>query len=202
MKKIFTFSILAVIISFMVLTPVMALDLGTVLVKDTAIKAGYDPATGETTLSANIGSFIKIALSFVGVIFLALMVYAGFLWLTARGESEPVEKAGKIIKTAVIGFIITVGAYSITNFVVPAILEKTTGYPATAPVEGEVVPVNCCNYCEGTFSMGRCDGKFMKMLVSSRADCESQCQKYDNKFDCKVVAAQSDACPAIPVEVR
>ena len=63
----------------------------------------------------------------MGVIFLVLMVYAGYLWMTARGTEEQIEKAKKIIMAAMIGLIITLGAYSITAFVVPAILERAVG---------------------------------------------------------------------------
>jgi len=53
------------------------------------------------------------------------MVYAGYLWMTARGESDQVDKAKKIIVQSIIGLVITVGAYSITAFVVPALLKRT-----------------------------------------------------------------------------
>jgi len=102
---------------------VLAIDLGTVMVDETRQKAGYALAT-ETTFAETVGIVIAIALSFVGVIFLLLMVYAGYLWMTARGQDEQIEKAKKIIIASVIGLIITVAAYSITAYVVPAILIK------------------------------------------------------------------------------
>ena len=84
------------------------------------------------------------------MIFLLLTVYAGYLWLTARGEEEPIKKAQKIIIASVIGLVIVVSAYSITNFVVPRILEKTTGEGAgEAPVGGPMV--ECCTVCDGYF---------------------------------------------------
>lgn len=124
MKKII-YSIILAVILFMPLASAMAIDLGKQLVTETAKKAGYDSATTKTTFAETIGTVIKAALSFVGVIFLVLMVYAGYLWMTARGAEEQIEKARKIITAAIIGLIITVGAYSITNFVVPAILART-----------------------------------------------------------------------------
>jgi hypothetical protein len=89
--------------------------------------AGYDPNTSETTFSSTLGLVVRMLLSFSGVIFMSLTVYAGFLWMTARGEEAKVEKAQSILRASIIGLIITVGAYSITNFVVPRILERTTG---------------------------------------------------------------------------
>lgn len=124
MRKLFC-SLILIVTFFIPLIPAMAIDLGKQLVGETAVKAGYESATTKTTFAETIGTVIKAALSFVGVIFLVLMVYAGYLWMTASGAEEQIEKARKIITAAIIGLIITVGAYSITNFVVPAILART-----------------------------------------------------------------------------
>lgn len=85
-----------------------------------AAKAGYDPVT-ELTLSETIGRYIRIMLSLVGTIFLALTVYAGFLWMTASGNEDQVTKATDIIKMATIGLIIALAASSITFFVVASV---------------------------------------------------------------------------------
>ncbi len=106
-----------------------ALNLGSDMTKQAAERAGYNPNADETTLAETIGSIIKTVLSTVGVVFLALMVYAGFLWMTARGESEQVDKAQDIIRAAIIGMIITVASYSITAFIVPRVVEKAGGSP-------------------------------------------------------------------------
>lgn len=76
--------------------------------------AQFNTNTNEYTLAETVGRIIKILLSFVGTIFFALTVYAGFLWMTAQGNEDKVAKAKDIIKTAVIGMIIVVAAYSIT----------------------------------------------------------------------------------------
>jgi len=65
-----------------------------------------------------VGAGIGIVLALVGLIFLILMVYAGVLWLTARGEQGQVDKARKIISTTVIGLILVISAYAITQLVV------------------------------------------------------------------------------------
>ena len=121
MKKIIIF--IAVAFS-LVATSVYAIDLGQGLVNQTADYAGYAEAT-DTTLAETIGSIIRLLLSFMGTIFLVLMVYAGYMWMTARGDEGKVDKAIDIIRAAVIGLIITVGAYSITSFVVPRIVSRT-----------------------------------------------------------------------------
>jgi hypothetical protein len=71
-----------------------------------------------------IGQVIGAALSFIGILFFGLMIYGGFLWMTARGNEQKVEKAKELIIAAVIGLIIVMSAYAITAFVGEA-LTKT-----------------------------------------------------------------------------
>lgn len=83
---------------------------------------GYGSAT-DTTLSESIGKIIRVLLSLSGTIFLALTVYAGFLWMTAGGNDERITKAQGILKTSVIGLIIIVTAYSITYFALTSVFK-------------------------------------------------------------------------------
>lgn len=91
-----------------------------------ATDAGYDAGDkADTALSAKVGQVINAILGLAGMIFFALTVYAGFLWMTAAGNDEQVSKATDIIKMAVIGLAITLAAYSITFFVVSSIGAST-----------------------------------------------------------------------------
>lgn len=63
------------------------------------------------------GGLVGLILSFVGIIFLLLTVYAGFMWMTAQGNSGQVEKAKDLLINAIIGLVIVTAAYSITVFV-------------------------------------------------------------------------------------
>ena len=81
--------------------------------------AGYDVnGTNTQSLSKAVGDIIAIVLSFVGVIFFGLVIYAGILWMTARGNEEQVTKAKKIMMDASIGLAVTLAAYIITITVV------------------------------------------------------------------------------------
>ena len=82
--------------------------------------AGYKAPTGsgEETIYTTIGLVINIALSLLGVIFLALIIYAGFEWMIARGDEAKVTKSKDIMKNAVIGLVIVLAAYVISYFVV------------------------------------------------------------------------------------
>ncbi|MEK7072917.1 MAG: pilin [Patescibacteria group bacterium] len=102
--------------------------------KTTAEKAGLP--TSETSLPVLVGTILNSVLSLVGVIFLVIIVWGGFLWMTARGNDQQVEKAKQLITSAVIGLIIIAGGYTITNFVLGAIIGATTG-TVEAPAQAE-----------------------------------------------------------------
>ena len=74
---------------------------------------------------ALIGRILKALLGFVGTLFLILMVYAGFLYMTARGDSKKVDQAKQLITGAIIGIIIIAGSYAITDFVLKSITGQT-----------------------------------------------------------------------------
>ncbi len=88
-----------------------------------------DAATAGQQLPIIIGRIIRTLLGLLGIIFLVLMVYAGFLWMTARGESDPIDKAKEIIKQCIIGIIIIFLAYALTGFIINAVIRATTATP-------------------------------------------------------------------------
>ncbi len=87
----------------------------------------------KTEILATIGSLIKTVLSYLGVLFLILMLYAGFLYMTAQGDSKKTESALGIIKSAVIGLVIIAASYALTAFVINAVTEVGSGQEAGAP---------------------------------------------------------------------
>jgi hypothetical protein len=103
-------------------------DIGQPWMQKVGSAGGYvTDDTSDTAFAAQIGGYIRIALSFVGSIFFVLTLYAGFLWMTAAGEDDKIKKAKDILKSAIIGLAITLGAYSITAFVVPRVMSQSQG---------------------------------------------------------------------------
>jgi len=74
------------------------------------------------TLPAMIGKMINAALGMIGIVVVLLIIYGGFLWMTAGGSEEKVTKGKKMITNAFIGLIIVFAAYAITNFVVSSVM--------------------------------------------------------------------------------
>ena len=88
-----------------------------------AENAGYK--IGGITLEVVIATALTAVLSLLGVVFLMLMVYGGYLWMTARGNEQDVEKAKGLITSAIIGLIIVIGAYAISWFVISNLVGTT-----------------------------------------------------------------------------
>ena len=80
-------------------------------------KVAKKAGTTEKDIGDIAGVGVNAVLQLVGLIFMILMVYAGILWMTARGKDDQVEKARKIVAASMIGLVITVSAYAITIFV-------------------------------------------------------------------------------------
>jgi len=76
----------------------------------------------DNFIQSKVGQVISIILSFVGVLFFILMIYAGILWMTAQGNEQQVAKAKDLLINATIGLIITLAAYAITSFIGTEIL--------------------------------------------------------------------------------
>ena len=89
--------------------------------------AGFSANTGPTTFAQYIGRIINISMSLLGTIFVAQMVYAGYLWTTARDEADQLEKAKHIIRRSIVGLAIVLSAWAITFFVLSRL------YIAAAP---------------------------------------------------------------------
>ncbi len=77
---------------------------------------GHAEMTGikDKTPAEVIGLAVNGLLAFLGVIFLILMIYGGYQWMTAAGNEQQVEKAKNIIRDAIIGLIVVLAAYGIT----------------------------------------------------------------------------------------
>lgn len=88
-----------------------------------AVETGLEAAAPESLknvgsdIPSMIGRVLGSVLGFTGTIFFVLVVYAGLMWMTASGNEEQIAKAKKILTAAIIGLIIVLSAYAITQFI-------------------------------------------------------------------------------------
>ncbi len=93
---------------------------------------GAEAAAGPNIVQIVL-SIIGVALSIMGVIFLVLIIYAGWNYMTAGGDEGKVETAKHTIARATIGLLIVLCSYAIVQFVVPNLL-CATGVNAACPL--------------------------------------------------------------------
>jgi len=87
-----------------------------------ADQANFNTGTGAGRgIGLVMASVIKAFLGLLGIIFIVLIITAGYKLMTAGGNEEKVKEAQEMIKKAVIGLIIIVAAYAITYFIFNAL---------------------------------------------------------------------------------
>lgn len=102
-----------ILLAFLIL-PLIGVLADTKTELETAISG--TPLEGKGEIPIVVGTIIQVILGIIGIIFLVLLIYGGFVWGTAAGDSAKVQKAKSIIIAAVIGLVIIIAAYAITTF--------------------------------------------------------------------------------------
>lgn len=87
--------------------------------------AGQQTGLGANDPRAAVARIINYSLGLVGIIFLAYVVYAGYLWMTAGGEDEKITEAKNHLKNGLIGLIIILAALSISLIITTYIIRAT-----------------------------------------------------------------------------
>lgn len=93
---------------------------------DTAVANSFGETGGSTAptdIRIIVARIIKIFLGFIGIIFLTLIILAGYKWMTAGGNDEKAKEAMGQLKTAIIGLIIIIAAYAITDYVTSNVIQ-------------------------------------------------------------------------------
>jgi hypothetical protein len=104
-------TILIVMPVFFAALPAQAVpELGINYVKPLNLSEG-DPRTAAVSL-------VKLLMTFLGIIAVIIILYGGFVWLTAAGNEDKVATAKKIIFAGIIGLIIILAAFLIIQFVI------------------------------------------------------------------------------------
>jgi len=132
MKKLFIFCFLIVyFFSFYVFVSnslALSSNIANEMKQDSAeiAEVGLGEAPGEgNLLIIRIGNAIKGTLGLIGIAFVCIIVYAGFLWMTSGGDTKSVEKAKGWMINTTIGLVILLSAYAISAFVINALLKAS-----------------------------------------------------------------------------
>lgn len=79
-------------------------------------KAGYNTST-EVSTAMIVGIVLRTLIGLLGLVFIILIILAGFKWMRASGNEEDVKKATQSIKEAIIGLVLTLSAWTIWTFI-------------------------------------------------------------------------------------
>ena len=126
MRKSFKLAMLSALLTYFLCLPAVALaqvgssTSGTPLLDKLQMvgdKGGYntDPAVASTPII--IGTVVGAFINFSGIVFIILMVVAGYSWMTSSGNEEKTKKAMATIKTAIIGLVVSLSAWVLWNFI-------------------------------------------------------------------------------------
>ncbi|KKW32635.1 MAG: hypothetical protein UY76_C0021G0006 [Candidatus Uhrbacteria bacterium GW2011_GWA2_52_8d] len=97
------------------------------LTPTSVIAAELTNPLGTTDIRTVIGRLIQAILGITGAVALLMFIYGGFLWLISAGESKKVEKGKDVMKWAILGIAVIVGAYTIVSTIVTALESGTIG---------------------------------------------------------------------------
>jgi Type IV secretion system pilin len=73
---------------------------------------------GTTPLVDMIGGIVNVIMGLLGVVAVLVILYGGFMWMTAAGNEEKVTKAKKLIIAGIIGLVVIFAAFAIAQFVI------------------------------------------------------------------------------------
>ncbi|MFA4942203.1 MAG: hypothetical protein WC564_01020 [Patescibacteria group bacterium] len=130
MKNIFYKLTGLLVFTYLLIIPLLSVDAanlgdafssGQNRLNNTASQAQFDVSAGLTPEQI-ISTAITALLSLLGIIFVGLLVYGGFVWMLAGGDEQKVTKATDIIKESLIGLVIVLGAYALSYFIIGALL--------------------------------------------------------------------------------
>lgn len=109
---ILLFILVVLILPYFVFAQTAPLD----TLKKVQPESGYEEVD-EFTIAEVLGYAVNTLLSILGIIFIIMIVYGGYHYMTAGGDESKVEKSRKTIQRAIIGLIILVSSYAIWFFI-------------------------------------------------------------------------------------
>ncbi len=148
MRKIFFLSLLVMLGSVFLFTPIVHAKKTFGDAQNALTLVSGKAGIQQDSVPSIIGSLAKGALAVAGLIFFILMVYAGLVWMTARGNDERITKARNTLIASIIGLVILISSYAITNFIQTRILQGQSTDGSTQSTYGPDVagdqPLGCC----------------------------------------------------------
>jgi di/tricarboxylate transporter len=89
-----------------------------------------DGSGNPTSIKIVILRVIRIFLEFLGIIFLIITLLSGYKYMTSGGSEDKTSEALKGIKNGIIGLLIILCAFAITNLITTCAIDATSISPS------------------------------------------------------------------------
>lgn len=127
------------VIAFVVVTAAILLPVATFA--QGANDFGLSETQGQTVLQTQslpvtVARIIQAALGLLGVVAVVIVLYGGFVYMTAGGNDEKVMQARKILVNGGVGLILILSSFGIARFVLNKLTEATQGGGPTDALVG------------------------------------------------------------------
>ncbi len=86
-----------------------------------------DASADNYRIQVIIARIIKVFLGLLGIIFVIMLVWAGYKYMISQGNEEKISESIGQIRTAIIGLIIILISWSITSYIMDCVLDITQG---------------------------------------------------------------------------
>ena len=80
---------------------------------------------GSSDIRVIIANVVRVILGLLGIVVVVMVIYGGFLMMTASGNAEKSDKGRKSLVNGIIGLVIVLAAYSIVSFLVNRLAPAT-----------------------------------------------------------------------------
>jgi hypothetical protein len=146
------------------------------------------PFTQQTSIQFDkttrpIGEYIQMiytyALSIVGILSTIVMMFAGFLWMTAGGNASRVQDAQAWIASALTGLVLALFSYTFLYLINPALVsfksQPITQVKNTTTNNNTSETINLCCVCDysGFNVINRCTDSGITNAQDCRAFCDA-----------------------------
>lgn len=80
-------------------------------------ECNVEKTEGEKSLMSNVSMLINVFASVMGFLAVGMIIYGGFMLLTAQGDPAKIKRGKDVVTYSIIGVILVMLAYAIVNFV-------------------------------------------------------------------------------------
>jgi hypothetical protein len=123
MKKILLKKLVSLAMIVFAILPCFALAQGTNLYIN---ELGDSIGLGTQDIRLTIASILNVALGLLGIIAIVIIIYSGFVWMTAGGNDDKIKQAKKMLTNGLVGLIVIITSYAIARFVLNALIAATS----------------------------------------------------------------------------